>query len=151
MKTLTAYLAVTLAILSSKAIAGSDVCIHRFPEFYCGPVNQISCSYKSRTGSSQTMLFKLPENIDFLRLSYPTVVLKVKGETESFLFNVTTQKIGSITKTMLNYRHPFFVSDIHLSYEKDNRSMTLFNPVVGRMTKDYPPVIKMDCSFVSGR
>lgn len=147
MKTLTTYLVAILALLSNTANAGSDLCIYRFPENYCGPITQISCSYKSRTGQSQKIIYELPANMDFRHISGPTVNLYVKGTTESILFNVTTQVEDRITKTQLNYRHPFFVSDIHLSFDKETRSNTIFNPVAGSLTTDYPPVIKMDCGF----
>lgn len=149
MKKLKMYLAVTIiALIANQAQAGSDLCLSRFPVGMCGSINKILCSYKSGNGLKQEMKFELAEKGDFRHIQGPTVKLKMSDSKESISFNVQKQVKGLKTTTHLTFQNNFFISDIHLSFDQDARTKTLFNPVKGSWTVDYPPVIQMNCSFV---
>lgn len=146
MKKLKMYLAVTtIALIANQAQAGSDLCLSQFPEGMCGQINKISCSYQSRNGLKQEIKFELAGNGDFRRIQGPTVQLKMNDSKESISFGVQKQVRGLKTTTHLTFQNKFFISDIHLSFDQEAR--TLFNPVKGSWTVDYPPVIQMDCGF----
>ncbi len=138
----------TLALMANQAQAGNDLCLYRFPQDKCGAITQISCSYKSRNGAKQEVRFELAEGSDFRDIRGPSVQLKMNGSKESTSFTVQKEVKGAITTTHLSYQNKFFISDIHLSFDQETRTKTLFNPVKGSWTVDYPPVIRMDCGFI---
>jgi len=149
MKKIKMYFAMaTLALMANQAQAGSDLCLYRFPQDKCGAITQISCSYKSRNGAKQEVRFELAEESDFRQIKGSLVELKLGASKESTSFTVRKEVKGAITTTHLYYQNKFFISDIHLSFDQETRTKTLFNPVKGSWTVDYPPVIRMDCGFV---
>lgn len=149
MKKLNVYLGIaTIALIASQAQAGSDLCLSRFPVDKCGPITQISCSYKSGNGLKQEVDFELAEKGDFRHINGSAVQLKMNGSKESTPFAVQKEVKDSVTTTHLSFQNKFFISDLHLSFDQETRTKTLFNPVKGSWTVDYPPVIQMNCSFV---
>lgn len=136
-----------LGITALHAKAGSELCIGRIPEGRCGPIKKITCSYQSGNNLRQEVHFELAENGDFRSIKGPVVLMKVNGSQENTPFTVRKELKGTKIKTHLNHRNPFFVSDIHLSFDQETRIGTLYNDVKGTWVVDHPPVIELRCRF----
>jgi len=150
MKKLIIYTVGVLTLIAGSANAGSDLCIHRFPKGYCGAVTKIYCSYQSRDGSLNNLIFQLPANMDFRNISGPTISLRINNGARIGLFNVNTKVQGSEIDTELYYQNPFFISYIQLNFMKESKENALLNPVKGLLIADYPPAIEMQCNFSWG-
>ncbi len=146
MKNLKQLLLITSLLSSTfKAHAGLDPCLHKAFKYQCKTHTKIECTYSSRGGVMQKLILQGPPGVDLKSIGSHFQTEKVSlqvngGEPINFSVKKMTTRINNYV--VYSYKHPFFVSDIQITY-KDNGNESL----IGTWTVDYPPQIQLSCQF----